>query len=488
MPSPATHQDLCVPFPRDRPSRQLYVAAVLAEMAYVHQEPELIRAMGAFLGYDNFQWIQTPGNLTVNFLVGAAPNGIVVAFSGTETFTQIITYCAALFNEFVPSDFPFSVHKGFYEIWTRTQNQLNAAIPANCLHAPITLIGHSLGGAIAQLWAYRFFRNFQYPVVNLITFGSPAIGARASAALVGQIPRTMVRYINDLMPFLPPNFSFAPRLGLVPALPIVLFFEYSRIQPQLTLKPRLDYALEEFPFNEWDWRRAGRVIQAMVNPGYSASHGVELSAIATDHAMRTAYLPWLVGYLSGGGDTSLFPLDRILAQIYALEQPGADVTEIPPGALDALIRSITPPPPNVLPTPLPPTFSTPETVQAGNAVTIPGPIIHQQTTVDPRIIPFSTVPVFTSQITGPVDHSVAGGAFRPFWLYRGQDRRMLETLQKLLNAISLRDDKVAAAMLAGSPKPGVFIIDPHDAALTNAVQLISQQIDLLLGLQQQDLG
>lgn len=481
------HQGLLLPFPRESVSRQLYIAGILAKMAYVHKEPELLKAMGAFLGFDNLQWIQTPGDITVNFLVGTSSGGAVIVFSGTENVWQMIYYCLLSIQNGATNDFQFNVHQGFYKIFEATIQQLLAALPPANQGVPVTLIGHSLGGALAQLWAYIFYyRLLTFPITNLITFGSPAVGNFVQLHLMSSVPRTMVRHEWDLVPFLPPTLTFFPRFGFSALIPL-LFYSYSRLSPQLVLNYGGSCELRNFPFNDWDWQRAGRILEVLSNPGIAAN-ATDLSTLFDDHFMDS-YLDWMKRWLQRNNlFTDLDFADAILAQMNALQVPGQDVTELEPGSLNSLIRSLNPPSPNVTPSPLPPTFSVPETVQAGNAFTVDGPTIHRQTTFDATIVPWSTRPGnASSAFGGAVDPALFGEPQRPFWLFRGKDREILTTLQRLLSAMQLRDNRVLAAQIADSPDPGTFFIDPTDDTLTAAFQTLSDRVDLLLGFQRQNI-
>ncbi len=98
-------------------------------------------------------------------------------------------------------------HSGFLdalnEIWGSLFPALESWQPSPGRRLWVT--GHSLGGAIAQLAAWRLERNF-IQVHQVYTFGAPMVGnAAASAAFQRQFPGRIFRFIDtrDLVPKLP---------------------------------------------------------------------------------------------------------------------------------------------------------------------------------------------------------------------------------------------------------------------------------------------
>src|SRR5262249_60026129 len=70
---------------------------------------------------------------------------------------------------------------------------------------PIWITGHSLGGALALLAAWRFKRKF-VPIHQVYTFGAPMVGnAETAEAIDRELPDRIFRYVNnqDPIPMLP---------------------------------------------------------------------------------------------------------------------------------------------------------------------------------------------------------------------------------------------------------------------------------------------
>jgi hypothetical protein len=98
-------------------------------------------------------------------------------------------------------------HRGFLEalemVWQPLSAKVDQALKAK--DRPLWVTGHSLGGALALLSAWRFQRNF-LPVCQVITFGAPMIGNEAaSKAFEQEFPGKIHRYVDiaDVVPLLP---------------------------------------------------------------------------------------------------------------------------------------------------------------------------------------------------------------------------------------------------------------------------------------------
>ncbi|KAK8244124.1 Alpha/Beta hydrolase protein [Phyllosticta capitalensis] len=115
---------------------------------------------------------------------------IIIAFRGTYSLTNTIVDLSTIPQEYLPypgdDDSPnvkpprcdnCAVHSGFYKSWINTRNQiLNDVILATEMYPnyKLTLVGHSLGGAVAALAALDFKNRGWDPYVT--TFGEPRVG------------------------------------------------------------------------------------------------------------------------------------------------------------------------------------------------------------------------------------------------------------------------------------------------------------------------
>jgi hypothetical protein len=98
-------------------------------------------------------------------------------------------------------------HRGFLEALAEIWEPLHAAVreALDASERPLWVTGHSLGGAIALLAAWRLQRQF-VPVQEVVTFGAPMIGnAAAAQAFEREFPDRIFRYVDveDPVPLLP---------------------------------------------------------------------------------------------------------------------------------------------------------------------------------------------------------------------------------------------------------------------------------------------
>lgn len=98
-------------------------------------------------------------------------------------------------------------HKGFLEalemIWKPLLSAVNDAIKTK--ERPVWITGHSLGGALALMAAWRLQRSF-ISIQEIVTFGAPMIGNDAAAkAFEQEFSGKIYRFVDldDVVPHLP---------------------------------------------------------------------------------------------------------------------------------------------------------------------------------------------------------------------------------------------------------------------------------------------
>lgn len=139
----------------------------------------------------------------------------IVAFRGTEMLPEDwVTDLDAL-----QVDQPWGVkkpdvkvHKGFHDaldqVWDQLRNELREA------KSPVWFTGHSLGGALAVLAAYRLAqceRDSTVTVGGVYTFGQPRVGNSAFAeSCTMELSQRIFRYVNssDIVPLVPPPTGY----------------------------------------------------------------------------------------------------------------------------------------------------------------------------------------------------------------------------------------------------------------------------------------
>ncbi|KAF8345923.1 Alpha/Beta hydrolase protein [Amanita rubescens] len=160
------------------------------------------------------------GNFVQIYFVGYWPerNSVVVAHEGTDPL-QLLSILTDLFIPLVGLDpilFPgvpssVLVHEGFRDAHARTALPILAEVQ-NLLAEHdtnnLTLIGHSLGGAIAELDSLFFALNIPHVSIKTVTFGVPRVGNSAFAQLIdANIPDfSRVNNKRDPTPIVPGLF------------------------------------------------------------------------------------------------------------------------------------------------------------------------------------------------------------------------------------------------------------------------------------------
>lgn len=140
--------------------------------------------------------------------------GLVVAFPGTDNLD-----CWGADFDVAPVNVPGigEVHRGF---WQATQ-AISAEVTAAIGDKPVTLVGHSLGGAISILMAASLVLAGKLPVA-VFAFEpprvSPGLGVRT---LLAKVPVHLYKNGLDIVPDVPPGWHHAALLTHIgkPALP-----------------------------------------------------------------------------------------------------------------------------------------------------------------------------------------------------------------------------------------------------------------------------
>jgi len=154
--------------------------------------------------------------------IGENETSIVAAFRGSEapdTIDGFKDWLLTNANNFlilpegrIGTDFAAAgvgarFHRGFMsalaDIWEPLYTALDGAMKKS--ERPLWITGHSLGGAIALLAAWRLQQQF-VPVHEVYTFGAPMIGNELAAqAFQKEFPGKIFRFVDDLdvVPLLP---------------------------------------------------------------------------------------------------------------------------------------------------------------------------------------------------------------------------------------------------------------------------------------------
>jgi hypothetical protein len=161
-------------------------------------------------------------------LVGALPDGVVVAFRGTLTFDprshpSLLDWLNDFNAEPTSADgFPGQVHGGFLagllSLWDAAAAEVGARRVGPAADQPVLVTGHSKGGALAALAAWRLAAA-GVPT-KVVTFAAPKAGNAAFRdAYNAAVDHTRYEYADDIVPHLPA--SQGGFLDVLSALPVI---------------------------------------------------------------------------------------------------------------------------------------------------------------------------------------------------------------------------------------------------------------------------
>lgn len=141
--------------------------------------------------------------------------GLVVAFPGTDNAD-----CWGADLDVVPVSVPGAgeVHRGFLEAWRDISVSVLAAIAGQ----PVTLVGHSLGAAIAIMCAMDMTVSGNPPAA-VFGFEPPRVSPDLTIrTLLARVPVHLYCNGLDIVPSLPPGWQHAALLTHIgkPSLPI----------------------------------------------------------------------------------------------------------------------------------------------------------------------------------------------------------------------------------------------------------------------------
>lgn len=198
-------------------ARNALILARACELAYLN-EPEGPARFRSELGLD--AKLISADNTQV--YVAENDEAIVLAFRGSESPATLDGFKDWLLTnannylilpegragtDFAAAGVGARFHRGFLDaldmVWAPLSTAAEAAIKTK--ERPLWVTGHSLGGALALLAAWRLERSF-IPVHEIVTFGAPMIGNDAAAKAFEQaFSGKIFRFVDleDLVPHLP---------------------------------------------------------------------------------------------------------------------------------------------------------------------------------------------------------------------------------------------------------------------------------------------
>ena len=129
-------------------------------------------------------------------IVRTTPEGLCIAFPGTN---NLASWIADLDAVMIPVDGIGHVHEGFWNAWLA----ISAKVLDTIGDQPVTLVGHSLGAAIAIMAAAMLTATGKPPIA-VYGFEPPRVSSDTSVqTLLAGVPLWLYKNGNDLVPDVP---------------------------------------------------------------------------------------------------------------------------------------------------------------------------------------------------------------------------------------------------------------------------------------------
>jgi hypothetical protein len=161
-------------------------------------------------------------------LVGTTPQGVILAFRGTippniHDQQSLLDWLSDLTDEpIVASGIPGKVHQGFWEglsaLWEPMVDEIKKQMNATGKPLPLYITGHSKGGAMSSLAAYRLKVEEGIVPTGVYTYAAPHPGDTGFAQQYQQTILNHIRYEygNDIVPHLVPDAAFVDAMAAIP--------------------------------------------------------------------------------------------------------------------------------------------------------------------------------------------------------------------------------------------------------------------------------
>lgn len=158
-----------------------------------------------------------------------SPQEIIIAFRGTNSTSNWISNILASQIRFRYIKEKCLTHRGFTGIYASARDGIISALARLSPDKPLTVTGHSLGGALATLCAVDLAANTAFSSPSLYTYGSPRVGDPAFAKACSTYVHKSCRIANlfDLVTYAPPTVYKLPKRDKT--------YYYSHVQTHIPL-------------------------------------------------------------------------------------------------------------------------------------------------------------------------------------------------------------------------------------------------------------
>ena len=173
-----------------------------ANLAYFHKA-----ALERLFRDEDFVFVEGCGErVDTQAFVVTDPEGVIVAFRGTQQAKDVATNLWAAKTTEHPSSPSLRVHEGFCTAYVEVSEQITTEIERRKAESTdVFVTGHSLGGALATLAALDIKLKHSELNVAMYNFGSPRVGYREFAEFYDCIVEDSHRVVvpRDAVPHLP---------------------------------------------------------------------------------------------------------------------------------------------------------------------------------------------------------------------------------------------------------------------------------------------
>ncbi|OZM58536.1 hypothetical protein CIB95_02920 [Lottiidibacillus patelloidae] len=131
---------------------------------------------------------------------------VIISFRGTVSETDWLADSLAFHIDFPYGENCGKVHFGFLEVYKSCRNELFAGLKEIDKTKKVIITGHSLGAALATVFALDLAKNAAFKNIKLINYASPRVGNQKFCNAVNKEIAEIVRIVNvhDVVTLLPP--------------------------------------------------------------------------------------------------------------------------------------------------------------------------------------------------------------------------------------------------------------------------------------------